>query len=294
MALPDIQVAAHLADDVGEGPIWDPRTSALHWVDITSRLVHSVSIADGRTRSYPLSEMPGSLHLTAEPRRVRVTTCTGIQSLDLHTGRCEAIGPALQLSPGLRFNEGKTDPYGRIVAGTMNLDQEAAAGTFMIFDAQGNSNPLFAPMTVPNGLDWSDDRRSLFHIDSVERSVRAFKYPSNGAPLANPEVVLDLKNERGVPDGMCMDAEGMLWIAFFGGHQVARFDLVTRACLLRLEFPVSQITSCCFGGSELRHLYVTSARFRLQPEKLAEEPLAGALFRVNVGVRGRPAFIVAN
>ncbi|KAM5128036.1 regucalcin-like isoform 2-T2 [Callospermophilus lateralis] len=140
---------------------------------------------------------------------------------------------------------------------------------------------------IPNGLDWSLDHHTLYHVDGLDYSVRAYDYDVQTGGLANPRLVCQLEPEQGMPDGLFMDTTGTLWVACIDGGRVIRMDAETGTRLCTPEMPVSRVMSCCFGGADYSDLYVTSAADSLSPEQLLQEPQAGHVFKVlGLGVRG--------
>ena len=145
-------------------------------------------------------------------------------------------------------------------------------------------------LTISNGLAWSQDRGTLYVIDSPTLNVLAFPLTKAGEIAGEPSICVQIPEDwDAVPDGMCIDAEGMLWIALFGGGCVTRWDPVSGQRLERLALPCRQVTSCCFGGPHLDQLFMTTARREMDAAAIKAEPLAGGLFQADVGVKGLPA-----
>jgi sugar lactone lactonase YvrE len=192
--------------------------------------------------------------------------------------------------PGNRFNDGKCDPWGRFWAGTMAYDFEPLAGSLWRLDGDGGITRQRSQLTISNGLAWSQDRGTLYLIDSPTLKVMAFPLSSAGEIVGEPSICVAIPDDwNAVPDGMCIDAEGMLWIALFGGGCVTRWDPISGQLLERLELPCGQVTSCCFGGPNLDQLFITTARREMDADAIKAEPLAGGLFQADVCVKGWPA-----
>ncbi|HEU5076736.1 MAG TPA: SMP-30/gluconolactonase/LRE family protein, partial [Polyangiaceae bacterium] len=130
---------------------------------------------------------------------------------------------------------------------------------------------------------------AFYHIDTPTKCVRRFDYDPTLAAIAHPTVVADFTDSPGSPDGMCLDAQGMLWVALWGGGAVVRIDPATGKEVFRVKVPTTNVTSCAFGGDDLDELYITTARSGLSEAKLAAEPSAGSLFRAKVPFRGTPS-----
>ncbi|XP_076964688.1 regucalcin-like, partial [Callospermophilus lateralis] len=235
-------------------------------------------------------------------------TCLGL--LDWEKGQVEWAAWLDRDKPHNRFNDGKVGPAGRFVADGLlkGLAQATCRASRhgrhhargvrpgVWEPGQGSLYTLYADRSVvrqldqlgiPNGLDWSLDHHTLYHVDGLDYSVRAYDYDVQTGGLANPRLVCQLEPEQGMPDGLFMDTTGTLWVACIDGGRVIRMDAETGTRLCTPEMPVSRVTSCCFGGADYSDLYVTSAADSLSPEQLLQEPQAGHVFKVlGLGVRG--------
>ena len=288
------QISAELILDakatLGEGPIWDVRRQVLYWVDISAGKVHIFDPATGHDRAIDVGQPVG----TVVPRRsggVMVALRDGFAALDLETGALTMIADPEAHLPLNRFNDGKCDPAGRFWAGTMRqAEDRAGAGSLYRLDPDGSVHKMWDKITVSNGIAWSLDARTMYYIDTPTRMVVAFEYDLATGAIANPRPVIHTPDGPGFPDGMTIDAEGMLWVAYWDGWRVVRWDPATGQALAVIEMPVQRPTAAWFGGSNLDELYITSARTGLSEEALAQQPHAGGLFVARPGVRGLPAF----
>jgi len=147
-------------------------------------------------------------------------------------------------------------------------------------------------VTISNGLDWDPENRLMYFIDTATHRIDAFDYAPSSGEIEGRRTFLEVPQEAGDPDGLAVDAEGCLWVALWGGSAVHRYT-PDGALERRLDLPVSQVTSCAFGGRQLDELYVTTAAIDLPPDEAARQPHAGGLFRCRPGVRGRPAGLFA-
>jgi len=147
-------------------------------------------------------------------------------------------------------------------------------------------------LDIANGLAWSSDNKTFYYIDSLTYRVDAWDYDSVGGVISNRRPVFDFKanNIKGIPDGMCIDEKGNLWVALFSGGKIAHIDPVAGNLIDHIEFPATNITSVAFGGPNLDILYVTSAQHGLSEEELLAQPDAGSIFQIrNTGVKGLSA-----
>ncbi len=279
---------------LGEGAVWDAGRQLLYWVDIEGHAVHAFDPATRQDRSYALGDSVG----TVVPRArggVALALGRAFATLDLETRRLSVIAEPEEekARQGNRFNDGKCDPRGRFWAGTMAVSEAPAAGGLYRLDPDGRVRRMLESVSISNGIVWSEDARLMYYIDTPTREVAVFDYDDETGAIANRRVAVRFPASHGWPDGMTMDAEGLLWIAEWDGDCVSRWDPATGKLARRVKLPVSRVTSCVFGGAGLDELYVTTAWSRLDPERRRAQPLAGGLFRLRPGVKGRPAFAFA-
>ena len=273
-----MDVSRSAAAQLGEWPSWHEELQELVWVDILAREVHVGDRVYG-TPAYPGAAVP------AAGGRLLVAM-DGFVELDLESGAVEAVA-AVGLEDGVRFNDGKCDPAGRFWAGTMALDEAPGRGALYRLDGPGSVERMVAPVTISNGLGWSPDAATMYYIDTPTRAIRRFAFDAESGAIGVP-VVLDVSAWPGVPDGLAVDAEGNLWVAFWDGWAVRRFS-PDGELLLEVEVPVARPTSCTFGGSGLDELLITTARVGLSRDVLRDQPLAGSVLVTDPGVTGMPA-----
>lgn len=272
---------------LGEGPLWHPGNRFLYWVDITQGHIHSCDAWGGNHRVFEIGTMPGSLHLTAAHNKLVVTSPMGLLQFWTETGHFQVLGDPIKIPYGARFNDGKTDCEGRIWAGTMDLGGAPHRGALYRIESASTSVVVRAPMSIPNGLAWTLDNSYFYHIDSPTRTLQGATFEPETGELGLPETIANFEHLPGVPDGMCIDNEGNVWIAFWGGGQVCRFNPGTGKLLSRIRVPAPQVTSCCFGGENLDTLFITTARHGMTGEMLALYPQSGNVFLVHPDVQGR-------
>jgi sugar lactone lactonase YvrE len=167
----------------------------------------------------------------------------------------------------------------------MALDARADAGTFYRIDADGSVATIVHPVTISNGIEWSPDGSLMYYIDTATQRMDVFDFDLATGSAIGRRPFIRFDAAIGIPDGMTIDVEGHLWVAFYDGWAVRRFS--PKGLLERtIKLPTARTTSCAFGGPRLEQLYVTSARDGLTPVQLAEQPHAGALFVIEPGVAG--------
>jgi len=160
-------------------------------------------------------------------------------------------------------------------------------------DADQTVTKIESNLGIANGMSWSPDRTTMYHIDSATRRVFAYDYDLKTGDVANRRIAIQLEESQGYPDGMTTDSEGMLWIAHWAGACVCRWDPATETILERYDTPAPHTSACCFGGDDLSELYITSARKGLTDQQLADFPESGCLFRLKTSVCGSPTFAYA-
>jgi sugar lactone lactonase YvrE len=258
-------------------------------VDIEASRVGLFDPVTGLNRFLVVPSHVGAVVPTSDGELL-VATSQGFVRLHPDSGVVSSLQDPEDDRPGNRFNDGKCDPWGRFWAGSMAYDFAAGAGSLWRFNADFSCVCQRQGLTISNGLAWSQDRGTLYFIDSPTRQVLAFPLTSSGDFLGEPIPCITIPEAwDALPDGMCIDAEGMLWIALFGGGALTRWDPASGLLLERLELPCRQVTSCCFGGPNLDQLFVTTARQKMDAAAIKAEPMAGGLFQADVGVRGLPA-----
>jgi sugar lactone lactonase YvrE len=269
---------------LGEGPIWDARTQTFYWIDIINKRIYC----------------GGDIHLELDgfigciaPRPnggLILTTRFGFASLERNAFKLTSLPSPENEPSNNRFNDGKCDPHGRFLAGTMDMGESEPTGSLYSFDGK-NITKLLSSVTISNGLTWSPDTKTFYYIDTPTRRVMAYDYDLATGGIANPRTAIDIPDRSlGWPDGMTSDMQGNLWIAMWGGAQVTKWDPNTGELLERIPVPAKNVSSCIFGGKNLNELYITSARKGLDEATLAEYPLTGGVFRLETNVEGVPTF----
>jgi D-xylonolactonase len=281
---------------LGEGTLWSPRRQALYWVDILGRQLHRYEPASGARISWHFDEEISAVAERANGPGLLVTLRSGFAFFDPDTRQLQRLHDPEADIPGNRFNDGKCDAQGNFWGGTMDFGCTEPTGKLYRFDAQQRCHLAFdARYAVTNGPTWSLGGRTLYFNETAARKVHAFDVDIVTGELSNQRIWLRFGDsdhdggqaDDGYPDGMTTDAAGCLWIAHWGGACVTCHDPVTAAELARIHLPTDHITNCCFGGPDLKTLFITSARFQLSEAQLAAQPLAGALFAIDLDSPGQ-------
>lgn len=276
----ELLLDAHTA--LGEGPAWDEKTQTLYWVDILEKKIYA-----GRQLLAKLDDFIGCLapcrdgHLILGKR-------ASIVDFDPATSQ-QTVLASLNESATNRMNDGKCDPAGRFLTGTMDMNEKDASGSLYSFDGVSNRT-LFNGVTISNGMAWSPDYKTFYYIDTPTREVKAFDYDVKTGDVANQRTAFTVPEALGWADGMTSDTEGNLWIALWGGAQVTRWNPNTGQLLEQIPVPALQTSCPVFGGRDMNELYITSARVGMSGEDLKKYPLSGGLFKVTTKYEGMPTF----
>ncbi|XP_049895803.1 regucalcin isoform X2 [Epinephelus moara] len=279
---------------IGEGPVWEESEQMLLFVDIAGQKVHRWSPATNQIQSVETGDMVGF----AVPRRSGGYVAgvgRSIVAIDWSTQTMTSLVEVDEDKLNNRLNDGKVDPIGRLLAGTMGKEERPAVvqkqqGSLFSVTSDLTVTKHLSQVDISNGLDWSLDQKTFYYIDSLALTVDAFDYDSNTGHIGNRRVVYHMEEGEGLPDGMTVDAEGRLWVACYNGGRVISIDPATGMRLQTVSLPVTKTTSCCFGGPDYSDLYVTSASVGLDQSDRRAQPLAGGTFRVTgLGVKGRPS-----
>ena len=281
----DLVLDAHA--EVGEGPAWDAAGRRLLWVDITGSKVHIYNPLSGVDRSIDVGQHVGA----AAPRAaggLMLALRGSFGVLDLESEAVSIVADTEAANPANRMNDGKCDRAGRFWAGSMNYAETGNEGSLYRLDHDHSVVRVLLGVGLSNGLGWSPDDRLMYHIDSLASTVSVYDFDAESGSIANGRPLILVPAEHGVPDGMTVDAEGCLWVAFWGGGAVRRYA-PDGSLMDEVRLPVRQVTSCSFGGEDQGDLYITSATRGLSAGELAEQPGAGGVFRCRPGVTGPAA-----
>lgn len=262
----------------GEGPVWDAARAILYWVDMISCHIHAWNEAKKMMVSYQfdepvcaLSPLPDGRLLVAFAKRMAYVSLPGLEIEEI----CQ-VEPSV---PGNRCNDGKMDPAGRFWIGTMSNDGSVAgAGTLYRLDEGETLTPVLSDLTISNGMDWSADGRTMYFTDSAAREVWAFDFNPADSSITNRRTAISVPLELGIPDGMALDREGMLWVAHWGSGCICRWNPANGKLLHRVKTGCPHTSSCCFGGENRDHLFITTSRLALEQAILDQHPSSGGLF----------------
>ena len=284
------EVVWELGAQLGEGPVWVDRDSALWFTDIKGPTVYRLDPASGERRSWNAPEPVGFV-LPAAGGGFVAGLKSGLHRFLESTGSFELIEQVDATHPNNRLNDGAVDPAGRVWFGTMDNEEKAPSGSFYRF-AAGRLVPAGpSGIVITNGPAISPDGRTLYLVDTLAGTINAADLSEVGE-LGEVRPFVRIAPEDGHPDGPTVDGEGCVWIGLYGGWEARRYSPAGEL-IGRVRFPVANITKLAFGGPERRTVYATTARQFLGADELARQPQAGHLFSFDVDVPGVACPLVA-
>jgi len=271
-----VETAVAAADILGETPLWCDRTRKLWWIDIDGRLHQSFDPATGahQVTSYDCRFL-GSQAMTADGSHLLA------QDLSLHR-LGDIAGRVIEVESGLdnRLNDGRVDARGRLWIGTMDNELHRPQGSLYRVTGGGEVTRMFGDVIVTNGIAFSPDNRTLYFTDTRRYRTWQFDFDLDDGTIRNRRLFADYMATKERPDGACVDVAGGLWTAFFSGGRLVRYRPDGQIDTV-VPLPVTNPTCLCFGGSDLKTLYVTTARKFLNPRQLRDERQAGQLLAIH-------------
>ena len=280
-----VRCVLDVGDELGESIVWCAEEGALYRVDILAPAIHRLETATGAVRSWSMPSAIGSLGLREGGGAV-VALKNGFHLFDFESGSLTFIVDPEPDRPDNRLNDGKVGPDGRFWAGSMDdrADKEPVAALYRL-DVDGTCHKMADGLIVSNGLAWSQDGTTLYHSDTRLCFIHAYDYDKVSGSLGARRLIAQLTDDVGRPDGAAVDVEGCYWSCGISAGRINRFrpDGELDGWI---EMPVPAPTMCCFGGPDLKTLYVTTKRVGLSDEVLAAYPQSGGIFSVDVGIEG--------
>ncbi|RDE09674.1 SMP-30/gluconolactonase/LRE family protein [Pelagibacterium lacus] len=282
-----IEMVADSKNRVGEVPVWSPRDRKVWWIDVRQPRIQSYDPDTGAFETFLTGGNVLGSYAIREQGGFMLAQEDGLYAFDAATGeRTLLVDPEADF-PDHRLNDGRCDRKGRFWLGSMNDKQRTDDGSFYSVGPDLAIAKWFDGINIPNGVCFSPDDKVMYFADTPKKMIWAFDFDIEEGRISNRRVFADLKDAPGRPDGSTVDAEGFVWNAEFAGRRIVRYTPDGRVDRV-IDMPVTNITCLGFGGDNLDQLYITTAWQGLSDEQRAAEPLAGALFRTEVGVRGLP------
>ena len=267
---------------VGEGPVWDAGEGCLYWVDIERGEVHRFDPeARHDTVAITLDRQVGAVGLRDGGGLV-LAVREGFATWRPGQAGVDVVARPLGSNSLCRMNDGACDAAGRFWAGSMALQEDVLrAGSLYRLDPDGSIVEVLAGVSLSNGIDWSPDGRTMYHVDTSAHTLSAYPFEGLTGALGPARALIDFEPDTGYPDGIAVDAEGCIWVALWLGSRVCRYSPAGEL-LGVVEIPTPLVTSCAFGGPTLEDLYITTASRDLDPAPAG----AGDLYLARPGIQG--------
>ncbi|MEN0019294.1 MAG: SMP-30/gluconolactonase/LRE family protein [Planctomycetota bacterium] len=277
------ELALDITCDLGEGPVW--WNDCIWFVDVEGKQLHRYDPAADKHTAFDVPDRIG-FAAPSDNHDWVIGQGAAIAAFCPSEGPPRALTQVEPADAGTRMNDGKCDPTGRLYAGTLHLEIKREVAALYRFDADANAKTIVEDVTISNGLAWNEAVGKMYFIDTITSRVDCFDWDADTGDISNRQPVVELEN--GSPDGMCIDTDGKLWVAMWGGARIACVDPDTGKEIDAIEVPAPNVTSCCFGGADLDELYITTATLGLDDAANAEHPHAGSLFVAKPGAIGLP------
>ena len=287
-----ITVAVTKKCELGEGPWWDEDQKRLYWFDGFGNELYLFDPASEKNEVFPINSKIGCVIPAITKNKLVLCLQDGVYLYDKNEKILECISDVENEIENNRLNDGACDSRGTLWFGSMSMtanqeDREfEITGSFYSLTPNGELKKHFDNVGISNGIAWNKNETVMYYIDSTTQCVFSFRFDLEKRELSEKKVVVEIPTNEGIPDGMTIDTEGMLWIAHFGGGIVSRWDPNSKKRLSEIKIPASNVTCCCFGGPDYKDLYITTARTGLAKTQLEKEPLAGSLFLDRPGPQG--------
>ena len=274
------QLIADYACQVGEGPVWHPMEKRVYWLDIPQGRMFRYEPANGKHEMCYEGIQVGGITVQADGSLLLYMEKGAIAVW--RNGKLSYIVKEIPAERDHRFNDVFTDPAGRVFCGTMAT--KGNPGRLYRLDLDGSIHVALDNVGISNGGDFTPDRKQMYYTDSTPRRIYLFDYDQKTGAISNQRTFVETPGSEDGPDGMTVDAQGYVWSARWDGWRLIRYTpkgVEERS----VKFPARKVSSVCFGGDDLTDMYVTTAGGQ---DKVANGPGAGALFKVNLGIKGAP------
>ena len=270
--------------DLGEGLLWDERNETIMWVDAFVKIINTWNPA---TKTLTERKYDSLVTSIAKRESGGYVVAAGLKLIELNEN-LDVIGtsPLEMPNENVRTNDGNVDINGNYWVGCFANDAKPKQGNLRRISPNFDSKVFLKDITIANGMDWSPDNKICYYIDTPTKKVSRFNFNIETSELDGELEAIDVSKYSGAPDGMCVDSLGNLWVAFWGGGCVRSFS-PSGELLAQVDVPATLVTNCAFGGPDLSTLYITCAIPSYEGFVKGEEPLAGSLFKAEVGVQGR-------
>jgi sugar lactone lactonase YvrE len=280
----EIKVIYEGPNIVGECPRWNETDQCLYWTDIYQPAIHRYNPATEKIDIWDMPESVGSFAFREQGGMIAGTR-TGFAFIDLDAGSFDRLANPLPNDPEMRMNDGRCDHGGRFWVGSMIESLDQPVGKLFRYDPDGTVTEMVSDLICPNGMAFSSDGKTMYRSDSRQDTIWVSDFDIANGTFSNERIFYENDMLEGRPDGAAVDVDGYYWITYVQGWRVMRIapdGVVDRV----IGLPAQRPTMCCLGGLDMQTLYVTTATYPLPDNLKHKQPLAGALFAIDVGVKG--------
>lgn len=282
------EILCDFGNHTAEGPLYHPDDEALYWVDIPKGALYRYHFPTGDHSRVYKTNMIGGFTIQADGNFLLFEDNGTIEILDKETLKTTTVVD--EIEPGYHFNDVIADPAGRVFGGTKRDDTRE--GRFYRINTDGSIHKLMDGVQLSNGLGFTGDRKHLYHTESAADVIQKYAYDEETGALSEGRRFVETESEEGFPDGLTVVEDDTIWSARWNGGCLVHYD-TDGAEMERIDFPARKVSSLTFGGDGYETAFVTTA---LGPgeagksSKQQEGPGAGAVFKVDLGIAGRPEF----
>ena len=244
---------------LGESPIWDEFYQRIYWVDIESKCLHAWSFLDNKKLEWNFDNRISAISLTNNNDELICAFDNFFAFYNVNTHHITRLKNQISLPANVRFNDGKTDGYGRFWCGTMSESNPSKAdGSIYMVDEKLEIHKIFDNIYISNSLTFSTDNKYIYYADTFKKKIYRTNLSKDILNIKASEIFVDNTNLKGFPDGSNLDINGYLWNAEWNGGQVVCYDL-NGDIINRIKTPMNRPTCCAFGGPNMNVLFITSA-----------------------------------
>lgn len=274
-----MELIFHAGSSLLEGPIWDAKNNLIYCVSIEQGLIYQINPYSGEVQSYPTNGSVGCVALNQNGDLISAEK-RGIFKTNPKT-REKTYIDQFETNPNLRYNDGRFDPIGRFIVGTKSEKDYFTEPQFKIEKGnlfsyyKGEYKIILTDLLISNGIGFSLDSKKMYFIDTPTKKVAQYQYDlSTGGILFEKDIIKI--DGIGWPDGMCVDLDGNIWVAEWGGGRIRKWDVNTGKNIDEISLPCPLVTSCCLGGKNLDEIFITTAKNN------KNDTLGGSLFKTKL------------
>lgn len=271
------------SDQTGEAATWLPRLGLFLWVDIDNGLLRTYHPESQSVIEHTFPEQISAIIPRKESEEeILLAMKNRIVSYHLTHRTCTTLVEIEDLQPAWRTNDCKASPEGRLWLGVMHTQHHNETGTLYCMNNDLSLKPVLRKQSIPNGIVWNKAGDKMYYADSGRGCIEEYSYNQLTGDICFLRIAVQVPPVYGMPDGMTIDSDGLLWVAHWGGYGVYVWNPVTGRLVSKVEVPVPHVASCTFGGSDNQSLFITTALAGLDDAAKEAYPLSGSLFVAQV------------